>query len=146
VERHVFTQGLLDVPAQQRQRLDRADVRVEERKILRLIPGTGHGAHGAHLEAVELEDGTRVAREVLFAHPHQRQTEVVQRLGVALDEQGFVRINEHLETSIPGIHAAGDLTTRFQGASVAAGAGTTAGAMMNHTLNMENAAAAAARR
>ncbi|HZH16143.1 MAG TPA: NAD(P)/FAD-dependent oxidoreductase [Archangium sp.] len=142
----VFTQGLLDVPAEQRQRLDRAGVRVEERKILRLIPGTGHGAHGAHLEAVELEDGTRVAREVLFAHPHQRQTEVVQRLGVALDEQGFVRINEHLETSVPGIHAAGDLTTRFQGASMAAGAGTMAGAMMNHALNLENAAAAAARR
>jgi thioredoxin reductase len=66
---------------------------------------------------------------------------VVQRLGLALDEQGFVRINEHMETSLPGVHAAGDLTTRFQGASMAAGAGTMAGAMMNHALNMENAAA-----
>ena len=47
------------------------------------------------------------------------------------------------ETSIPGVHAAGDLTTRIQGASLAAAAGTMAGAMMNHALNMENAGAGA---
>lgn len=134
----LFTHGLLDVPAEQRQRLERAGVRLEPRRIRRLVASAGPGAH---LEAVELEDGTRVAREVLFAHPPQRQTEVVQRLGVALDEQGFVRVNEHLETSIPGVHAAGDLTTRLQGASMAASAGTVAGAMMNHALNMETAAA-----
>ncbi|WNG48969.1 NAD(P)/FAD-dependent oxidoreductase [Archangium minus] len=128
-----FTQGGLEVPAEQRQRLERAGVRLEPRRIRRLVP------HGEHLEAVELEDGTRVAREVLFAHPHQRQTELVQRLGLALDEQGFVRINERMETSAPGIHAAGDLTTRLQSAIVAASAGFQAAAMINHALNMENA-------
>lgn len=138
-----FTNGVVEVSAEQRQRFERAGVRLETRRIRRLIPGAANGGHRAHLEAVELEDGTRVAREVLFAHPPQRQTEVVQRLGVALDEQGFVRVNEHLETSIPGVHAAGDLTTRIQGASLAAAAGTMAGAMMNHALNMENAGAAA---
>ncbi|MFY0569117.1 NAD(P)/FAD-dependent oxidoreductase [Archangium lansingense] len=134
-----FTHGVVNVSAEQRQRLERAGVRLETQKIRRLIPGAKNGDHRAHLEAVELEDGTRVARDVLFAHPPQRQTELVQRLGVALDEQGFVRINEHLETSIPGVHAAGDLTTRIQGASMAAAAGTMAAAMMNHALNMENA-------
>lgn len=128
-----FTQGSLEVPAEQRQRLERAGVRLEPRRIRRLVP------RGEHLEAVELEDGTRVAREVIFAHPRQRQTELVQRLGLALDEQGFVRINERMETSTPGIHAAGDLTTRLQGAIVAASAGFQAAAMINHALNMENA-------
>jgi thioredoxin reductase len=139
----LFTQGLLDVPAAQRQRLERAGVRLEHRKIRRLVPRDGNAAHGSHLDAVELEDGTRVAREVLFAHPRQRQTKLVQQLCVVLDEQGFVRVNEHLETSIPGVHAAGDLTTRIQGASLAAAAGTMAAAMMNHALNLENAGAGA---
>lgn len=136
-----FTQGTWEVPAEQRQRLERAGVRLEPRRIRRLI--ASDGAHGAQLGAVELEDGTRVAREVLFAHPPQRQTELVQRLGVALDEQGFVRVDARLETSIPGIHAAGDLTTRLQGASFAAAAGAMAAAMMNHDLNLENAGAGA---
>lgn len=135
----VFTQGAWEVPAEQRQRLERAGVRVETRRIRRLVARAGHAAHGDHLEAVELEDGTRVPREVLFARPPQRQTDLVRQLGVALDEQGFVRIDAQHQTSLPGIHAAGDLTTLLQGAIMAASAGAVAGAMMNHALNMENA-------
>jgi thioredoxin reductase len=132
----VFTQGAWEVPAEQRQRLERAEVRLETRRIHRLVAS----ARG-HLEAVELEDGSRVAREVLFARPPQRQTDLVRRLGLALDEQGFVRIDAQHQTSIPGIHAAGDLTTFLQGAVMAASAGAVAAAMMNHALNMENAGA-----
>jgi thioredoxin reductase len=46
----------------------------------------------------------------------------------------------HLDFApVPGIHAAGDLTTRLQGALVAASAGAFAAYMMNHALNMETA-------
>ena len=65
----------------------------------------------------------------------------MRRLGVALDEQGFVRVDAHQQTSLPGIHAAGDLTTPLQGAVMAASAGAVAAAMMNHALNVENAGA-----
>ncbi len=33
-------------------------------------------------------------------------------LGVELDENGFVKVNEKMETSVPGVFAAGDLTTQ----------------------------------
>jgi thioredoxin reductase len=129
----VFTNGAFAVPAEQRPRLEHAGVRLEERRIRQL-----HAREG-HLRSVELEDGTRVARQVLFARPPQRQTQLVQQLGLALDEQGFVRVDPHQETSIPGIHAAGDLTTLLQSAIIAAAAGAQAGYMMNHMLNMERA-------
>ena len=137
----VFTAGTFPVPAEKRGQLERAGVRLEERRIRRLVPAPD----GHFLEAVELEDGTRVRRDVLVARPPQRQVPFVERLGLALDEQGFIRVNAQGETSIPGIHAAGDLTTHLQGAVMAAAAGATAGAMMNHALNMENAGAAHAR-
>jgi thioredoxin reductase len=41
------------------------------------------------------------------------------------------------ETSIPGIYAAGDLTTRMQGAIFGAAAGVQAAAALNVELTME---------
>jgi thioredoxin reductase len=129
----VFTDGALAVPAEQRLRLERAGVRLEERRIRQLL------ARDGHLQAVELEDGARVARQVLFARPPQHQTQLVRQLGLALNEQGFVRVDEHKATSVQGVHAAGDLTTPLQGALIAAAEGAMAGYMMNHALNLENA-------
>jgi thioredoxin reductase len=127
----VFTNGDFEVPAPQRHNLQKAGVRVEERRLRRLLAPAGA------LSAVELEDGTHVPRQVLFARPPQHQTRLVQQLGLELDEQGYVKVDFHKATSVPGIHAAGDLTTPLQSAIVAAGAGATAGYMMTHALNLE---------
>jgi len=135
----VFTDRSFELSSEQRGRLQRAGVQCEERRLRRLISRAGDEARGGLLEAVELEDGTRVPREVLFAAPPQQQTRLVQQLGLSLDEQGFVRVDDHRETSVPGIHAAGDLTTRLQGAVLAAAAGCFAAAMLNHALTLESA-------
>ena len=64
------------------------------------------------LVAVELERGVRVPCDALFAHPPQRQVELVAAAALELDEAGFVRVDPvRGETSVPGIYAAGDLTT-----------------------------------
>jgi thioredoxin reductase len=117
-----------------------AGVRVETSPVARLI------ARGDALEAVELEDGTRVACDVLFVHPPQRQVELVRSLGVELDEAGYVRADPmSLETSVSGIYAAGDLTTRMQSAIFAAAAGTRAATMINMELTIELATRGALR-
>jgi thioredoxin reductase len=134
-----FTDRSFEISPEKRSRLQRAGVHCEERRVRRLRARAGHEEGGEHLEAVELEDGTLMPREVLFSAPPQQQTGLVQQLGLALDELGFVRVDEHKETSVPGIHAAGDLTTRLQGALMAAAAGAHAAYMMNHAFNMERA-------
>lgn len=126
-----FTDGAFPVPAEAREKFERARVRIEERRVI------GLRSHGEGLAAVQLEGGAEVAREFLFVHPPQRQTALVASLGLALDELGFVRIDAQHETSVKGIHAAGDLTTRMQGALFAANAGAVAAAMLNHALTME---------
>ncbi len=129
----VFTDARFEVQAEVRARLATAGVRVEERAIRSLVAS----ADGEHLSAVELDDGERVAREVLFSVPPQRQTPLVQSLGLVLDDLGFVRVDERLESSRPGIHAAGDLTSRMQSALLAAAAGATAAHWMNYALTLE---------
>ena len=47
------------------------------------------------------------------------------------------------ETSVPGIYASGDLTTRMQGAVLGAASGTQAAAMLNVELTMELASTGA---
>jgi thioredoxin reductase len=105
--------------------------RTFERPIRALLGRDGH------LEVVELEGGSRFERACLVARPPQRQTALVESLGLALDEQGFVRVDDHKRTSVHGIYAAGDLTTMMQGAIIAAAAGTQAAAMMTHAINFE---------
>lgn len=134
----VFTSGAVDVPEATRASLEAAGIRIETAPIARLV------AREKRLEAVELGDGTFVPRDVLFVHPPQTQVELVRTLGVALDGDGFVQVDAmKRETSVPGIYAAGDLTTRGQAAIFAAAAGTQAAASINVELTMELASTGA---
>lgn len=115
-----------------RDQLAAAQVRIESAAVRRLV------GDGAQLEAVEMSDGRRISCEALLMHPPQKQVDVVRALGVALDDDGFVKVDPLLrETSIPGIYAAGDLTTRGQAAVLAAAQGMQAAAALNAELTAD---------
>lgn len=127
-----LTDGRYPVPAELRAHLEGARLRLEERRVVRFA------GSGSQLERVELEDGATLPLDVLFARPPQRLVPTVENLGLALDAQGYVQLDAtSLETSIPGIYAAGDLTTAIQGAVLAAAAGMRAAAALNHALTVE---------
>jgi thioredoxin reductase len=130
-----LTHATFDVADGVREKLASGGVTIEERPIRRLL-----SYHG-RLTRIELGDGTFLDRDVVFAHPPQRQVDLVSAVGVALDDKGFVQVNETTrETSIPGIYAAGDLAPSVQGgqsAILSAAAGMRAAAMINHTLTIE---------
>ncbi len=123
-----------------RRNLVAAKVQIESAGVKRLV-----GA-GGQLEAVELGGGRRVACDALLMHPPQKQVALVGALGVALDDEGFVKTDPVTrETSIAGIYAAGNLTTRGQAAVLAAAAGMQAAAAINAELTTELVAADALR-
>jgi thioredoxin reductase len=128
----VFKTEAFDVAAESNAQLQQAGVRVETGPVRRLI------GRGRSLEAVELSTGDRVPCDVLFAHPPQRQVDLVRSLGLTLDDHGFVQVDAMKgETSVPGVFAAGDLTTRGQAAIVASSASVLAATMINFELNSE---------
>ena len=127
----VFTGGAVDVDDEARARLERGGVRLETAPITRLV------RTGERLEAIELDGGGAVPCDVLFAQPPQHQVELVRDLRLALDDDGFVVVDPmRRETSVPGIYAVGDLTTRGQAAVLAAASGMQAAAMINVELAM----------
>jgi thioredoxin reductase len=72
----VFKAEAFEVAEEAHAQLQRAGVRVETARVRRLI------GRGRSLEAVELSTGSRVACDVLFAHPPQRQVDLVRLLGL----------------------------------------------------------------
>jgi thioredoxin reductase len=127
----VFSNDAFEISEADRNTLATAGIRLETAAIARLVSRDGA------LEGVELTNGTTVACAALFAHPPQRQVDLVRTLGVELDEHGYVRVDTARETSVPGIYAAGDLTSRQQAAIFGAAAGTHAATMLNRELTTE---------
>lgn len=90
---------------------------------------------GTSLTHVVLDDGERVPCDVLYAHPPQRQVELVQALSLTQSAAGTLTVDPMTrETSKPGVYAAGDLSSQGQAAIIAAGTGTHTAAMANHDL------------
>jgi thioredoxin reductase len=128
----VLTDGKLAVPCEVSARLMDGGVTVEQRRIARLVPS------GGHLKRIDFVEGNPLRCDALFAHPRQRQADLVRSLGLALDATGYVHVDEvERETSIPGIYAGGDLLTPIQGALLAAASGIQAAARLNHALTVD---------
>lgn len=55
-------------------------------------------------------DGKELKIDGLFLTKKKAGTEIFARVGLKLDERGFIIVNRHMETNIKGVFAAGDIT------------------------------------
>ena len=90
-------------------------ITIDDRRIRRIVDEA----------AVELADGARLDLDVLFigAAPEPFD-EVLDQLGASRGDDGWIAVDEHGRTSVPGVWAAGNVTnpTANVPASIAAGA------------------------
>lgn len=91
---------------------------------------------GTAITAVCLSDGTRLPAEMIFALLGVRpNTQMARQMGVALNDEGYILMDEEGYTSIPGVFAAGDLTGMYtQQVASAVHAGAEAAQTMNYYL------------
>lgn len=76
-----------------------------------------HVGYAAGTFGVTLSDGTTLAGDGLLVAIGRRPNipdGTVERAGIALDAHGFVRCDEHLQTSVPGHYALGDVAGQPQ--------------------------------
>lgn len=74
--------------------------------------GCGTGSGGGSRYAATLSDGSAVECDyVLVAVGRRPNTDGIglEEIGVELDRKGFVKVNGRLESSVPGVYAAGDV-------------------------------------
>ncbi|MFH0863205.1 MAG: FAD-dependent oxidoreductase [Candidatus Altiarchaeota archaeon] len=77
--------------------------------------------------SLKLESGKTLAVDgIFFSEGHTPSSELAKAAGVELDERGFIKINRSMETNIPGVYAAGDITGGIPQIATAVGEGCTA--------------------
>lgn len=105
-----------------------------------VITGTIRRLHhdDGWLRAVEFDDGRIIERQTLVWTPKQAQVPVVSRaideLNLDADDAGFLTVDDRQRTNVPGVFAAGDLTSRWnQSFALATSTGVTAAETIHAT-------------
>ena len=102
--------------------LGRHDVEIIEEPVREIV------ARGGEMTGVRLEGGHEVSCDkAFFSIAHKPRNDLAKQLGCDLDDDGYVTIGEHGETSVDGVFAAGDVTPGEQLIQTAAAQGAIAG-------------------
>ena len=128
----LFTNGRSALTAEQTARIKGHDIKVVESEIQELEHTNGH------LQSIIFKDGTRSPIKALYARPAFAQhCDIPVALGCELTDEGYIRADAFQMTTIQGVFACGDNTTRMRSVANAVAMGTAAGAMVNRELVSE---------
>ncbi len=125
----LFTNGTVFLTDAQRDTIRGLNVPVVEKPIQRIRHENGL------MTALEFSDGSEFALTALFATlPFRQHSDLAQQMGCALTDTGLIEVNILGETSVPGLFAAGDNSSRLRQLAVASANGGTAAAALNREL------------
>lgn len=87
------------------------------------------------LEKIVFADNSELAVEVLYApSPFEQATRLPEKLGCHLTEEGYLQVDAGQQTTVAGVYASGDNTTRTRTLANAISQGTTAAIAINKQL------------
>ncbi|HRG79820.1 MAG TPA: NAD(P)/FAD-dependent oxidoreductase [Cyclobacteriaceae bacterium] len=128
----LFTNGKSLLTPDQSDKLANRKIPVVEKEIEKLDNNNGL------LQRIIFKDGTVSFLNALYARPAFLQhCSVPELMGCELTEEGYIKADMTQKTSVHGVYACGDSTTRIRTVANAVAMGTTAGMMLNKELSME---------
>ncbi len=123
------TNGASTLTKEQTDELKKRNVSIIETGISELIHKNGQ------IQCIGFTDGSNMAISAIYSKPPFRQHCLIpQKMGCAINEQGFIQVDIKQKTTIDGIYAAGDNTTMMRAVAAAVAAGNMAGAAINADL------------
>ena len=129
----VFTNGPVVFTDVQLQKLKDHNIPVIETPLAEVIHTEGN------MTAVALTDGTRLAMDALYARvAFEQHCPIPVALGCALNEQGYLQIDNMYHTTVPGIFACGDNSSFMRSVANAVAAGNFTGAVVNRELTEQS--------
>lgn len=118
-------------------RLDEDLTRQLQEQGINLIDGACLKLHQNEQGQIELQmaDGQRPCFDVLYCALGTRvRSQIAQELGARCNDSGCLEVDAHLQTSIPGLYAAGDVTDRLSQLAVATGQAAIAATAIHNSL------------
>ncbi|OJJ20606.1 pyridine nucleotide-disulfide oxidoreductase [marine bacterium AO1-C] len=129
----LYTNGPSTLTADQTTKLKNLNIKIEEAHIKRFIHEKGHLKH------IQFKGRDTTAISVIYAKvPFVQHCGIPETLGCVLNEDGFLQVDPKQQTSVEGVYACGDNTTRMRTVANAVSMGTTAGMMSNKAFVLSN--------
>jgi thioredoxin reductase len=124
----LFTDGRLNMTAEQQAQLT-GQISIVEKEI------SSFEHSGGQIKSILFKDGTRTLLSALYARPgFEQHSGIPADLGCQMTAEGYVDVDMFQKTSVPGVYACGDNTTRMRSVSSAVASGTVAAAVVNKEL------------
>ena len=125
----LYTNGNSTLTEQQRAKLQKHSIHIIETEIERLEHTNGYIQH------ILFKDGKKVPVKALYARlPFVQHSAIPQSLGCEITPEGYVKIDAAQKTTVHGVFACGDNSTRMRTVANAVSMGTAAGLMVNKEL------------
>jgi thioredoxin reductase len=125
----LYTNGQSTLSAHQAAQLDKHHIPIAEAPIARLEHQKGY------LQNIHFKDGSQSPVQVLYARrPFVQHCAVPQSLGCELTAGGYIAVDDSQKTTVEGVFACGDNTSRMRTVANAVAMGTTTGMMVNKEL------------
>lgn len=128
----LFTNGPCTLTEEQQNRFKTRGIGIVETKVKKLVHNDGN------ISKVVLDDGSSYDVDVVYYKPAFAHTnEIHKQLGLEMTEMNFIKVDMFQKTNIPGVYAAGDVTTMYRAVSTAISAGMFAACMANLEIAKE---------
>lgn len=128
----VFSNGKCTLTDEQLFKLKTHNIDIIETEVVSLQHTKGQ------LKSITLKNGEVYSFTVMYHKADFIQhSDIPLTLGCAIDDSGFINVDEMQKTTVSGIYAAGDCTTPMRAVANAVAGGTKAGAFINHEMAAE---------
>ncbi len=128
----LFTNSKSTLTSEQTAKIESHAIKIVETEIEKPEHANGH------LQRIILKDGTISSAKALSARsPFEQHCTIPETLGCELTEEGYIKTDAFQKTTVPGIFACGDSTTRIRTVANAVAMGTTDGMMVNKEIIFE---------
>ena len=128
----LFTNGTSTFTTEQKEQLEKHNIEIVETAVEKLEHMNGH------LQNVIFRDGSKFSMKVLYAPvPFEQDCTIPALLGCELTEEGHIKVDPFMETTIAGVFACGDNATTMRTVANAVAMGTTAGMVLSKKMILE---------